>query len=220
MMLKLKPRLLSLVKFIDDNDKIIDVGCDHAYLDIYLAQTGHPNKIYASDVNSNALSSGIENIEKFELTNKIIPMLSYGIEKANECDVDTLVISGMGAKNIVDILNSPNLNRFYKLILQSNNNHAELRRSLTGFGFNIIYEEVIHENDKTYINIVATRDYNIKTYTDKEYEFGPYLITNPINLDYFKELYASYEKILFKSKSDDVRKKLKYLEDIISDLEE
>ena len=29
-------RLKSLAKFVNINDKVIDVGCDHALLDIYL----------------------------------------------------------------------------------------------------------------------------------------------------------------------------------------
>ena len=31
-------RLQSLVKYINKEDKIIDIGCDHALLDIYLSK--------------------------------------------------------------------------------------------------------------------------------------------------------------------------------------
>ena len=126
-MIKISERLKSLVKYVHPDDKVMDVGCDHAILDIFLVQAGILKTIHVGDVNPNALENGKENIEKYELNNNVFPILSYGIEKINEIDVDTLIISGMGSKNIIDILSSPNLDRVFKLILQSNNNHNDLR---------------------------------------------------------------------------------------------
>ena len=40
-------RLESLVKHIKITDKVIDIGCDHALLDIYLCQKKISNKIIA-----------------------------------------------------------------------------------------------------------------------------------------------------------------------------
>ncbi len=217
-MIKISNRLKSLCKYVFNDDKIIDVGCDHALLDIYLVQSGIINKIYVCDVNPNALQNGIENIEKYELTGNIIPVLGYGIEKINQFDVNTLIISGMGSKNIIDILSSPNLDRIYKLILQSNNNHYELRKFLTSKGLNIFTEEVVEDGKKTYINIVAGRDYHIKTYTEKEYLFGPILIKDDKNLDYFKSLKESYEDIYYKSHNDSLKEKIAYLDEIIEEL--
>lgn len=217
-MIKISERLKSLVKYISPDDKVMDVGCDHALLDIYLVEIGTLKKIYVGDVNPNALQNGKENIETHELSSNIFPILSYGIEKVNELDVDTLIISGMGSKTIIEILSSPNLDKIYKLVLQSNNNHAELRRFLSDHDFNIAYEEVICDAKKTYINIVALRDYEKEEYTDKEIEFGPRLINNPNYLDYFTNLYRQAEEIYYRSKSDDAKRKLIYLEEIIKDL--
>lgn len=218
-MIKISNRLESLVPYIDSDDKVMDVGCDHALLDIYLVQMGLLNHIYVGDVNANALENGKLNIEKYELEKNITTILSYGIEKINSLDVDTLVISGMGSKTIIDILKSPNLNRIYKLILQSNNNHDELRRFLASENFMIVREEIIEDGKKTYINIIALRSSRPVTYSEEEYEFGPILITDPKNLDYFRSLYASYENIVLASGSDEIREKLHILEDIIKKLE-
>ena len=217
-MIKISDRLKSLAKYVFEQDKIMDVGCDHAILDIYLVEMGISNKIYVGDVNPNALQNGKDNIERHELSANIFPILSYGIEKIGELDVDTIIISGMGAKNIIDILSSPNLDRVYKLILQSNNNHNDLRRFLSSKGFNIIFEEVVKDGKKTYINIVAGRDYTVETYTDKEYEFGPKLIKDPNNLEYFESIYHTYEDIYYRSKSEDAKLKVQYLDEIIKDL--
>ena len=152
-MVKISNRLKSLVPFVRDDDYVMDVGCDHALLDIYLVQNNILNKIYVCDVNPNALQNGIDNIKNNGLEENIIPVLGYGIEKIGDINVDTLIISGMGSKNIISILESPNLNKIYKLILQSNNNHYELRKFLVSKEFSIVYEEIIPDGKKTYINI-------------------------------------------------------------------
>ena len=168
-MIKISDRLKSLVPYVESEDIVMDVGCDHALLDIYLVENNILNKMYVCDVNPNALQNGIDNIKKSGLEKKIIPILGYGIERSAEYNVDTLIISGMGSKNIMSILESPNLNMVYKLILQSNNNHYELRKFLTKKSFNIVHEEIVPDGKKTYINIIALHDTYPKTYTEKEY---------------------------------------------------
>lgn len=218
-MIKISNRLKSLVKYIYSEDKVIDVGCDHAKLDIYLVQSGIVNKVYVCDVNPNALQNGINNIEKYDLVKNIIPVLGYGIEKISGFDVNTIIISGMGSANIIGILSSPNLDRVYKLVLQSNNNHYELRKFLTQRGFSIVAEEVVKDGKKTYINIIAFRLDRANTYTEKEYEFGPELIKMKENLEYFRELKDNYEDILYASRNEELKEKIKWLDEIIENLE-
>lgn len=219
-MIKISPRLMSLTKYLFSEDKIMDVGCDHAILDIYLVQSGIVKNVCVCDVNPNALQNGIDNIEKYELSSNITPVLGYGIEKARDYGINTVVISGMGSKNIIEILGSPNLNLIYKLVLQSNNNHYELRKFITSKGFNIVSEEVIEDGKKTYVNIVAIREYNQDVYSEMELEFGPLLIQNKNNLDYFRSLLLNYEDILYASRNDEVRTKINMLEQIIANLED
>ena len=70
-MIKLSKRLTSIADMVEDNSKIVDIGCDHALLDIYLYQQKISNKIIASDVNENALNNAKENIRKNKLNNQI-----------------------------------------------------------------------------------------------------------------------------------------------------
>ncbi|HBA37480.1 MAG TPA: hypothetical protein DCY94_02025 [Firmicutes bacterium] len=219
MMIKISSRLSSLIKYIHPEDKIMDVGCDHAILDIYLVQAGVVKNIYVGDVNPNALANGKENIEKYELSANIFPILSYGIEKISEYDIDTLIISGMGAKTIVDILDSPNLDRVYKLILQANNNYAELRRFLASKNYQIVLEEIVVDGKKTYVNIVALKSSKEISYSEVEYELGPIFSKDSVNLEYFKNLLEINRSIYYASHSDEVREKIKYLEETIERLE-
>ena len=217
-MVKISNRLKSLVPFVRDDDYVMDVGCDHALLDIYLVQNNILNKIYVCDVNPNALQNGIDNIKNNGLEENIIPVLGYGIEKIGDINVDTLIISGMGSKNIISILESPNLNKIYKLILQSNNNHYELRKFLVSKEFSIVYEEIIPDGKKTYINIIAGRERFPKKYTEEELEFGPVLIKDKNNIDYFRDLKEKYTTLYEKSRTNEMKNKIEILDKIIEDL--
>ena len=217
-MVKLSKRLKSLVKFVADGDKIMDVGCDHALLDIYIMEKELLDKIYVCDVNPNALENGKRNIEKYEMNGKIIPILGFGIEKSANLDINTLIISGMGSNSIIEILSSPLIQRIDKLVLQSNNNYYELRKFLTKIGFNIFYEELIKDGKKIYINIVAGRDRVLQKYSEKEYLFGPVLIQSKGNLPYFYQQKAKYEQIFYKNRNEFNANALKYLDEIIKDL--
>ena len=64
-MIKISARLKKIAEFIDDNSSIVDIGCDHGLLDIYLYQTKKNINIIASDVNQNALNNAIKNNSKF-----------------------------------------------------------------------------------------------------------------------------------------------------------
>ena len=148
-------RLKSLVKYINKNDKIIDIGCDHALLDIYLIKNKYINNIIVSDISSNALKQGIKNIKKYNLDNYIETRLGNGLNVLNNIDyINTIIISGMGTYTILDILNNKYLENINKLIIQSNKDYDILREKVCNLGFIIDKEEVILDNNKIYINIV------------------------------------------------------------------
>ena len=82
---------------------MIDVGCDHALLDIYLASTYKNIKIIASDNKKGPLEGAKENIKKYHLENRIKLKLGNGIDPI-EKEVNTIIISGMGGLNMIGIL--------------------------------------------------------------------------------------------------------------------
>ena len=187
-------RLRSLTKYIGGDDKLIDVGCDHALLDIYLIKNNILKKILVSDVNEKALEQGIKNINKYGLNKQIETSLSNGIEKINK-NINTAVISGMGTKTIVNILSHSNLKYLNKLIIQSNNDYDELRRTIVKKGFYIENEEIIQERGKYYINILFLRGH--KKYSKKEFKYG-IIFMDSSNKSYYEYLLQEEKKILKK----------------------
>ena len=176
-------RLKTLTKYINHNDKIIDIGCDHALLDIYLVKNKLIDSLIVSDVHTSALEAGIANIKKSRLSNKITARLGNGLEVLNtQDDINTILISGMGTSTIISILDNPYRDKIDKLILQSNNDHFELRSKIVSLGFYIDAEEYFVDNKKNYINIVFIRGH--KKYSKNELRYGPILIHNKEYLEF------------------------------------
>lgn len=186
-------RLKSLTKYIDKTDSVIDIGCDHALLDIYLVKENIIDKCMVSDVSSNALKQGIDNIKKYNLTEFIETRCGNGLEVLTDKDnINTIIISGMGTNTILDILNNDYLKNINKLVIQSNKDYYMLRKEIVKFGFVIDIEEVIEDNDKIYINIVFIR--GNKEYSEDELMYGT---SNMLNKKvYYKNLIEKKEKIL------------------------
>ena len=170
-------RLLQISLFIDYNDSVIDVGCDHALLDIYLVQNKLCKKTLACDISSNALNQGIENIKKSDLSSFIPTILSDGLNNIDVSDYNTLVISGMGAHTITDILKNKNkLKRIHKIILSSNNDYVYLRKKLNRIGYYLEDEKIVFDKNHYYhvMKFIKSKKKNKR----KELKYGYLRISN------------------------------------------
>lgn len=207
--MKLSNRLVSIANLVDSSDIIADIGCDHALLDIYLVKNKIINKSLACDINKNALDMGYKNIKKYNLEDKIKTLLCDGISLIED-EVNTLIISGMGASTIIKILSNDKINNINKVITQSNNDYELLRRYMINNGFYISYEESICDNNKYYLNIVFKRGY--KYYSNKEIKFGTKLLVD--NCNYYKYLYDKYKFIYNNIPVFKFNKRLSLIKDI------
>lgn len=176
-MIKLSTRLEAISSLIPNNSKVIDIGCDHGLLDIYLYQKKISTKIIASDINENALNNAKENIKKNKLEKVIETRLGNGLDTLNDSDdIDTIIISGMGAHTAVGIIKS-NLNKLKNIntiVIQSNTKIEFLRKEITKLNYLITDELLVEDNKKIYTIIKFEK--GKKKYTKKELYFGPILL--------------------------------------------
>ena len=176
-MIKLSKRLEAISSLVPINSSIIDIGCDHALLDIYLHQKKISNKIIASDINANALDNAKENIKKYKLDKYIETRLGSGLDPIDKEDkIDTIIISGMGGHTIVGILknNKKKLENINTIIIQSNTKLEFLRKEVTKLNYQIDDEIILEDNKKIYTIIKFIK--GKKKYTKKELYFGPILL--------------------------------------------
>ena len=198
-MIKLSKRLEAISSLVPVNAKVIDVGCDHALLDVYLYQNKISKKIIATDVNENALGNAKENIKKVKLDKEIEIRLGNGIDPLNgDDDIDTIIMAGMGAHTIVGILknNYHKLKNIDNIIIQSNTKHFFLRKEMMKLNYKIDNEILILDNKKTYVIIKYVKGKH--KYSKKELYFGPVLLKNNSKLfqEHNKKELAKLEMIL------------------------
>lgn len=189
-MSNISKRLKTITEFLNKEDSLVDVGCDHGLLSIYLVENKLINKVIASDVNSNALSFAIANIEKANLD--IETVLSDGIRDIDLVGINTLVIAGMGTSTIKHILSDNNrLKKIDKIVTQSNNDHEMLREFMNSIGYYLDNELYVLDKGKWYVTSCF-----IKSSKKNSKAIIKYGLLN--NKDYNEYLISSKEEILDK----------------------
>lgn len=182
-MIKISKRLACVASLVLDSDSkgVLDVGCDHALLDIYLKLNCEDLKIIASDINKGPIEKARENLKKYKMEDKIKLVVGDGIDTYEDY-VDTIVISGMGCETILEILNGNKeiLRKIDRLVICSNNKYELLRREMKMMGFIIENEKIVKDNNKYYVAIKFIK--GNRKYIGEEFIFGPILLEKRDNL--------------------------------------
>ncbi len=205
-MIKLSKRLQVVASFIPDNTSIIDVGCDHALLDIYLMQTKKNIEILATDINPNPLEIASLNIKKYHLETKIKLKLMDGIKDLDK-NIKTIIMAGMGGILMTNILVSSkeNLKNVQTIILTPNNDFPLVREKITKLGFKIEKETLIIDNKKTYLVLKFIKGKQRKI----NYFFGTLNNKTLETIYYYTNIINTNKKILKKIPNKYFLKKLK-----------
>ena len=197
-------RIETIYSLIDENDKVVDVGCDQAKLGILLAARNQSS--IASDISENVINKAKKDID----TPLIDLRVSDGLKNIKKDEADTLVLSGMGTHTIIDIISKSNL-KFKKIITISNNYHDILRTKMNNLGYSVELEQIIKENDK-YYNLIEFKEGKTK-YSDYEIYFGLNHIDKELYQEYLEYLKNKY--LIIKNESNGKNKKINKLLELL-----
>lgn len=175
-------RLIEIASLIPSHSSVIDVGCDHGLLDIYLT-INKSCKCTASDINENCLDKAKTNIKKFKLEKEIELKKSVGLKEIDYKPSYYIVIAGMGTNTILDILDNCHANN---IVIQTNTELFDFRETITE-NYIIMDEKVVCERGIYYVIMKLKR--GIKKYNYSDYLIGP-IIKNK-NTGIYKE-YKQY----------------------------
>ena len=174
---KLTPRLSAVASLVRGGF-VADVGTDHAFLPIYLIESGKATRALATDIGSGPLARAKENIALHSLNDKIETILTNGLAGLEKYPLDDIVVAGMGGLNIIEILSAADFIRERKthLILQPMQNVTELRRYLADAGFSVDREKLAIDDGKIYQMMSASFDGKTHSLTPVEELLGAYNI--------------------------------------------
>lgn len=222
--MKINARLKKIGDLVEANSFCLDVGCDHALLDIYLVHRNKNIKAVASDIAEGPLEQAKKNIKRERLDDKIETRLGNGLSTYTN-EIDTVIISGMGGRNIIGICkeNLKVLKKIKTLIISPNNYQIDVKKFLTSNGFYIDNEEFAKDKNFIYQIIILKR--GKKKYTKKEYFFGPKFLEKkgPLFREYYlrelksKEILKSMLPSKYRLKRYQLKKEIELIKNEIED---
>ncbi len=180
MKFKLDNRLLCVASCVPQDAYLADIGTDHAYLPIYLAEQNRLSGAVASDIHKGPIESARKNIAEAGLTALIHTELTDGLCGIEKYPVTDIAIAGMGGMMIAGILEAAPFIRERKtrLILQPMQHIPELRRELSEKGYRIEKELQTTAEGKFYQIICAVYDGEKREITEPESLLGAYNIAH------------------------------------------
>lgn len=145
-------RLRALCNMVTPGKAVVDVGCDHGFVSIYLVQKGISPKVLAMDVRQGPLSRAREHIALYGLEEYIDTRLSDGLFAYREGEARSLVCAGMGGRLMMKILSDSRskANALEELILQPQSELPVFRRFLREEGYGLLDEKILCEEGKYY----------------------------------------------------------------------
>lgn len=227
MKIDLSIRMKMNASLADDNSRVADIGCDHGYVAMWLAQNKNCKYVIASDVNDGPIRRAEKNIKAAGLDDRITVRKGYGLSVLEPGEVDTCIIAGMGGMLICEILSNATdiLETINKLILQPQSDVEAVRRHIHKLGFRITDEKICMDGGKYYISIVAVPGSEETPYTDNEYRFSRILANEggSIFRSYVKSIIDKLSKLVEELDSEELSASERVIgrkEEILNNLEE
>ena len=176
--MRLSNRLRMVADMVPDCDAVADIGCDHAYLSVWLLREGKAKYAYACDVRKGPLTKAAETITFFHMQERAETILCDGLAGLTPGKAQVIVMAGMGGELTNRILTdgSDCACAAETLVLQPQSDWDLVRRRVYALGFAITDERCVYEDGKYYLCIRADRAHAESVpYTDAEYRYGQIL---------------------------------------------
>jgi len=177
--MELSKRLAAVAGLIPKNTKIADIGTDHAYLPVFLAEQGWITGAVASDNKEGPCRAARKTIAEYQLTDKITVRQGDGLATLKPGEVEVIILAGMGGLTICSILTAGSAmlkaNGFSHLVVQPMTDSDAVRKWAEKNGWGIVQEDLAAEGDKLYEMFVLVPQPHY-VYPGPSYEVGSLLI--------------------------------------------
>ena len=198
-------RLLAAAGYARQGKFIADVGTDHAYLPVYLAEAGVSAGAVATDINRGPLERAAANVAAAGLSDKITLRLADGLDGVEAFCPEDIFILGMGGELISDIILRAEFTRStgVRLILQPMTHPEILRRALYRNGYTVSDEKLAEEDGRIYQILCAEYTGQSESLTSCELLIGKHNLRK--NTETCRKLLRHWQSVLQK-RIDGIRK--------------
>ncbi len=156
--MELSKRLEAIAAHVPKGSKLADIGTDHGYIPIYLAEKGQIDKAIAMDINAGPLAKAASNIHAYHLEDHVAVRLSDGLSELAPGEVDCVIIAGMGGKLIKKMLvdSMQKVNTYNRFIVSPHTDLALVRKTMMDLNIHIIDEDMVKDDNHYYTILIAT----------------------------------------------------------------
>lgn len=203
-------RIKTIASFINHNDIIADIGCDHGYLIKVAIEEKKIAYAYAVDNKLGPLNSAKNNLSHYTNVKFILSDGLLNVDDDDIAEINTIIIAGMGGLLINKIINDSftKFAKINKIIISPHNNLYEVRKNMNNLGFKILDETIIFDSNNFYEII----EYNLgyERLSDLELNFGPVLLKKRTKtfLDKWNKRLKQIEKYKSKEKEIEIIKEV------------
>lgn len=152
---------------------VADVGTDHGYVLVMLAERGYKGRLIGTDINAAPLKKAENNLREAGFEDRAELILCDGLDGCKSDEIDTIIVAGMGGDTITGILDRAEwcAREDISLILHPVTKPEILRYWLVNNDFAILDETVIEENGMLN-QIIYARPGRAQRYSDAELYTG------------------------------------------------
>ena len=152
---RLDARLQAAADFVRPGSTAADIGCDHGKLSAWLAGSGRCPLVFACDLREGPLAKARATCAPWG--DKVIFRLGSGLSVLAPGEAQDIIIAGMGAETILDILDAAPWVRdpSYNLVFVPATKHSLLRLGLWRRGFALQAETLCRAAGRWYTAVNA-----------------------------------------------------------------
>ena len=189
--MRLSDRLEAILSLILPGEKLLDVGCDHAYLSIEAIRRGIVPGAVASDVRKGPLERAKAHVREAQMEEKILLRLCSGLDGFSFGEAGVLVIAGMGGILTVQILEKAfsepenGIHGLRQILLEPQSDLPLVREMIRKSPFHIEDEFFLRDRGKDYF-IMDLRPGRDEAQDDPELSLPLLRKKDPAYMDYLE----------------------------------
>ncbi len=198
----LDARLRAVAGLVRQGAVLADIGTDHAFLPLFLLETGKIRRAVCTDINEGPLAKARENVGAAGKTDLCDFLLTDGADAlAGYPEVTDVAVCGMGGELIAGIVSrAKNLrNPALSLILQPMTHPEVLRKTLASCGFSVEKETYAVAAKKCYVILLAHYEGTPRVISRAEAALGTQVTAPPFSKEkiaYFRAKRSALERAL------------------------
>ena len=173
---------MAIALAIERGSRVADIGTDHGLLPLWLARTGRAAFCLATERTDTLLGRVTRPPADATWGGRLAYRAGDGLAALRREDaVDTIVISGLGARTTLRILTGTRAASLAprRLILQPRTDRALVRRWLSVHGWNPVSERLTEERGRFHVTIGAERGRDALTYRHPTLDRSDLLVAGP-----------------------------------------